>query len=408
MASTSPHTMEAFPSSQEEQALYHWQGQKAFLDDYHHRVAAASVAVHQKDKASESKSRSRRPSFKRTISLISDSRARSSADLPSPAASVVRPSRKSWANTRRAAARSSTDTITLQVSQAPLQYYQDPSTRLKLREYLGSPRGFDEALQHGFPSAMPTPDQDYGRASISTRATAQPRSSLASHRGGINDAQKFLRNEVLSWLDNSDDEEEEDVDEATEENRDDISERKVVFVPTEESDDAEGFDIDNYLEHDQDDGSSPELASPITPHTADFIPLSRPKSARYTPHPLPAASMPISPRSPPPIQGDWPLVNRVHDYPGAYSTPVSPSTPAWPAAREMTIRMTLTRPELRASDEQIYGNHGQARVLRKAGTDPMELPPLQQLSLQEVAPRSKSGNTKRRSLWRKMSKGGLK
>lgn len=285
---------------------------------------------------------------------------------------------------------------------------------MKLREYLGSPKGFDEALTHGFPAAVALPEEELEPPRPRT-SVAIPRSSMASHRGATNDASKFLRNEVLSWLENSD-EEDNSIDEMAQHAVDEETGQSSPSI----DDTNETFDVDDYP--DRDEISSPEMQSPITPHNMDFITSIRPKSARYAPHALPAASMPASPRSPPPMtQIEWPLSNRTHDYPGAYSTPASPSTPAWPAAREMTIRMTLTRPELRASDESIYGNHTTGpgstptRFVRKqVAADPMELPSLHEITLEgEEHERAASiaagrGHARKKSLWRKMSIGGIR
>ncbi|KAI8228385.1 hypothetical protein K4K57_007263 [Colletotrichum sp. SAR 10_99] len=105
-------------------------------------------------------------------------------------------------------------------------------------------------------------------------------------------------------------------------NSKDRKSRRSKAVPADESDNLRTFLADDRSSIYSEDGSL-DSDSPKTPQTLENATALRP---------------------PPPLKGDR-----------AYSP--QPSTNEYAAAetREMTLRMTLTRPDLRAHDDQIYG-----------------------------------------------------
>jgi len=165
---------------------------------------------------------------------------------------------------------------------AAATYYQDPQARQKLRQYLASPQKFDEAVEFGFPShSGPTSDMDIFRQHRSTSG---------------NDAQAFLKEEVISF-------------------------------------------IDRYDDNDSDEESlDGESDSPVTPADVDeiFRPAKSYGSSIF-------AGLDVS---------DMPSLNFRFDADMSAPSRISQDPLA---NREMTLRMTLTRPELRANEEDLYG-----------------------------------------------------
>lgn len=178
--------------------------------------------------------------------------------------------------------------------EADAVYYRDPDARRKLRSYLASPVNFDEAVAFGFPSTSntePSPEQ----------ARTPPPTSA-------NDAQTFLKDDAISFINRYDDE-------------------------------------------DSDDDAS-DVTSPVTPADHDRIYLS-PIMSMFDPldsFKTPCLHFKFSPESVA-LKGLTPSPNR-----------------------EMTLRMTLTRPDLRAKNEDLFAwqsthAHDDALALE-------ELPPL--------------------------------
>lgn len=158
-------------------------------------------------------------------------------------------------------------------------YYQDPEARQKLRQYLSSPQKFDEAVEFGFPSNPSPSDVDF------LFPTHQSTSS--------NDAQAFLKDEVISF-------------------------------------------IDRYGDNASEDSSDGCPDSPATPADGD-------ESCRRKPY---ASSIFASLNS-----TEVPSLNfKMDSEIFAHRFSQEPL-----ANREMTLRMTLTRPELRADDQDLYG-----------------------------------------------------
>jgi hypothetical protein len=172
---------------------------------------------------------------------------------------------------------------------AAATYYQDPEARMKLRKYLASPQKFDEAVAFGFPSLparTSTCEKDLLR-------TPNPTSG--------NDAQQFLRDDVISFLDRRS---------------------------------SRSLDGDTISYND----------SPVTPASGEDI-MSRAKPygssifAELDKSDLPSLKFKFN--------GMSDIAEADHE--------VDPSVFDPLANREMTLRMTLTRPELRATEERLYG-----------------------------------------------------
>jgi hypothetical protein len=163
-------------------------------------------------------------------------------------------------------------------------HYKDPDARKKLRQYLASPQKFDEAVEFGFPSLTPPPpmvDSDVFKASHSTSG---------------NDAQTFLK------------------------------EDKITF-------------IDRYDEAESDDtGSDEGLDSPATPASLDDI---------FRESRLYGSSIFAGIDA---TDGPSLHFNFKHDIVPLAEFPLDPL-----ANREMTLRMTLTRADLRANEDELYG-----------------------------------------------------
>lgn len=172
-------------------------------------------------------------------------------------------------------------------------HYQDPEARLKLRVYLASPQKFDEAIEFGFPATD----------SVQAPSTLSTRRSVVRKRQSRLQLKDDSADHMRSFLDDGDDE--------------DLSD--------DDDDDASSI-------------SDPD--SPRTPHMGGLTP----PPGHYRPTRV--------------------LTDPLHQAPqrgGQLMPPVAAREPndayaQIPAnSREMTLRMTLTRPDLRADDEQIYG-----------------------------------------------------
>lgn len=166
------------------------------------------------------------------------------------------------------------------------RYYRDPETRMKLREYLASPEGFDEALKFGFPRSTTAPR-------LQPREERRP---PMHHRGmsvgARNFSRRFSNSELLA---------------------------SPITIPTSV-----------LTEEDEESDSAEELEEPSTPsingashHFSSYRPSSN--SSNHSLTSMGQVSLARSARSG--SAGD----------------------------RDMTLRMTLTRPELRAPEEELYG-----------------------------------------------------
>ncbi|KAH7163165.1 hypothetical protein B0J13DRAFT_31149 [Dactylonectria estremocensis] len=237
---------------------------RLYLDDYHINLRE-EVPV---------PNRSRRPSFRRHLSINKLPFGRGSMSYSRPptvptSPTLVSPSQSPDISSSVHGRRRSRAMSLISPNKQPLPsmaptidpgaaHYQDPEARMKLRVYLASPQKFDEAIEFGFPSV------DGARA--------------IKGRDGAESSEKFR-----SFLEDD---------------------RSSAY--------SDGLTI-----------ADPD--SPKTPHMFDKPVFSRP-------------------------------VRRSMERNSERSTcVVSEASRDQLSSREMTLRMTLTRPDLRANEEQIYG-----------------------------------------------------
>ncbi len=300
--------------------------QETFFDDSH------DDPIPQTDLTFERKPRSRRSSIRRTMSLILHNTARNANQVAphTPAAPNLPSQRKSWPHPKGTSATALYHTL-------PSQYYQDPEARMKLKIYLASPQKFQEVLEYGFPS-FTGPEAEIPKVG---------RLSLAADRAS-NDAQTFLRNNTLSFLDNDDEDDDE---------RDGFSDAAESY---DASIDDDKFTLGNHslVRHS---------------NTYKFEPTTKLLSR--------------------PSRGSSSLHRPSHDRP----------LPRWNGSREMTLRMTLTKPEFR--EENLDGWQACPFALN----DPLALqvlPPVLNDPHDSMPFRTTHGKGKARSLWKKMKQGG--
>ncbi|KAI9720697.1 MAG: hypothetical protein M1828_005577 [Chrysothrix sp. TS-e1954] len=204
---------------------------------------------------------------------------------------------------------------------SPSEYYQDPETRLKLQRGLSSPQGFDEALKFGFPMSTPSPAATESRRPSTKDSLSSPLTD--------NDVQRFLRHNTLSFIDNSGDS---DVDVccATDEVNDNEYDSDSFYLTSPSGNSSRGGDGDSFS----------ELDSPVTPQNGE-IGILRHEAVRAAINQhakLGTPSQSISPK----------VMRYYHDG--------EPRTLGRRGGWEETLRITLTKPELRASEEEIYGH----------------------------------------------------
>ena len=120
------------------------------LDDYHAHIIPTTDSF--------PKSASRRPSFRRKLSLTNlpfgSARSITKCAPPKPVEPPpTLPMLTHQISSHRTPGKSSRTRASLERSvDSSTKHYQDPEARLKLRVYLASPQKFDEALEFGFPS----------------------------------------------------------------------------------------------------------------------------------------------------------------------------------------------------------------------------------------------------------------
>jgi hypothetical protein len=187
-------------------------------------------------------------------------------------------------------------------------HYRDPEARKKLRLYLASAQKFDEALEYGFPSD-----------GISATAPQLHLPREVTHARKIShDVQTFLKEDKVSFFEDHDDD-------------------NMSSSPP-----------------DSDDDSICELESPVTP--SDPTPFHHP------------ARLPSSNFSSLDSAG-LPLFHPMH---GRSKASDHLYAQALTGNREMTLRMTLTRPDLRADEDTLYGWYGGHKGTRERD-DPLAL-----------------------------------
>ncbi|KAI3401738.1 hypothetical protein diail_9402 [Diaporthe ilicicola] len=280
---------------------------RLFLDDYHANLREELPHV----------TKSRRPSFRRHLSISkrpfgmnaasgSQSDARDSDTAPaSPSHNTTLPQHQQQNSTALQHSQRLSRTLSLMSPRQHVRsesltgidpgaaHYQDPEARLKLRVYLASPQKFDEAIEFGFPATD----------SVQAPSTLSNRRSVVRKRQSRLQLKDDSAEHMRSFLDDGDDE--------------DLSD--------DDDDDASSI-------------SDPD--SPRTPHMGGLTPPpGHHRPIRVSTDPLHQATT---------QRGGQFLTARAREPNDAYA-----QIPA--NSREMTLRMTLTRPDLRADDEQIYG-----------------------------------------------------
>jgi hypothetical protein len=245
---------------------------------------------------------------------------------------------KSRAGTIGGTSRPSVDT-TITAIDPDAMYYQSPEARSKLRQYLISPQKFDEALAFGFPSTPTTIDtpgleEDGTHRKFSTTST---------------DTKTFLKDDTISLSDRPDDcldalsngtgGSDGDTDAPATPADPDWSWRTPRYPQNKRFSIFDAFDSD----------SLPSLDLKFQPELFG-LPL-RPSEGKPRPAQLQAQALP---------QGRASLVYNLPANSNSTSMLQLSSRVASPLAspnvnREMTLRMTLTRPDLRASEDELYG-----------------------------------------------------
>lgn len=254
-------------------------------------------------------SKTRRPSFRRHLSISKLPFGRSSMTASRPASkdatispTIERPPPSVLTQRRLSRTLSvinpsrhfQTDpTPTIDPSAA---HYQDPDARQKLRAYLASPSKFDEAVQYGFPST------DY----------TQQRPSTSDMVGLSRFKQSDGSDNMRSFLDFDGDEDDGSVHE------------------------------DGSSVSDPDSPKTPQLGGGLTPPPGHHRPTRSPTDPLYQSSGARRIAVPHKPMS------------------------SDSSTTNARSSREMTLRMTLTRPDLRANEELIYGWQPQAAYVNKS------------------------------------------
>ncbi|KAK1757687.1 hypothetical protein QBC47DRAFT_163386 [Echria macrotheca] len=302
---------------------------RLFLDDYHANL--------REDVPSQTKQQ-QRPSFRRHLSItkipfgrnsLSSSSRPATKDATSPTSPLHSPSASgsnAMPHTRRKSRALSLITPkhghqdSITAFDPSAAHYQDPEARLKLRVYLASPQKFDEAIEFGFPSA-------------DVLSAAAP---AASKDGPAN--QRRARQKPS-----------------------DGSTNMRTFL-------ADFDDDDDNISLNSDQASLADPDSPKTPQAFD----SKPGGGAIRPLHVDPAEPPVYLRD----SGGSKNASEGGPFHNNYA-----QAPA--SSREMTLRMTLTRPDLRAHEEQIYGwqyqqhqRQGTQQQLSQAGRKSTTLGPL--------------------------------
>lgn len=292
------------------------------LDDYHTHMAATTEST--------TKDSARRPSFRRNPSLTHlpldfKSSMDTALDPPKPtrrkplnpvphiSTQYAKPTSPAKANFPPKPPTLTHSSLTPRhVIETSARHYQDPEARLKLRVYLASPHKFDEALEFGFPALLQATETSLLQAKeihITPRRPSPPKKHHTTPS-------------PLTWFH-----------------------------------DGNNASVDS-LDSDSDTTSLPK--TPCTPAFRD----------PHSPSPRNAASMDTESCSPSPrntaSSDSDPIFSSPRKVPSTDTEPlihprkppVKPYTHVLSGTREMTLRMTLTRPDLRKDDEQpdsIYG-----------------------------------------------------
>ena len=281
--------------------------------------------------------------------------------------------------------------IPSQIRQPPVNketgavYYRDAEVRKKLRLYLGSAQKFDEAIEFGFPSVKKLAKHN------TTPSKAPVQHHALDNRVLNSDVQKFLtsNDDSLSFLDLSD--EPSHVSELEGDNVDigsehAIDELKEPLVPDNSSlSDLEDPKTPSTVCEDQFEMVGPTPGHYLTSRKPSLASLKvSPDPGTATPLALPSRNSSAFDSANTKYKSEKPLPPDPFD-----NAPRSRKSHLFDSYerglfsnREMTLRLTLTRPELRASEEEIYGwqnDMGTSKLSKHLHSDPLaleELPPL--------------------------------
>jgi len=177
--------------------------------------------------------------------------------------------------------------------------------------FLASPQKFDEAVEFGFPSTS-------GSDSVGMGAAQEPHYQLppirTDARGFSKDMQTFLKDDRVSFF-------------------------SELGEEVEDEHDEHDHDAENKGLESEDSGSVADMDSPLTPSSVGLSFRSQGHNQTHMPHARKQSSTLSS-------------VDISHT--GGTMQPLThPLTGR--LNREMTLRMTLTRPDLRADEDQLYG-----------------------------------------------------
>jgi hypothetical protein len=256
-----------------------------------------------------------RPSFHKATSSISSN---FTATIPLP--SFAHNRERSRAGTLIGLSRPSVDTS---VIDPDALYYQSPEARTKLRQYLASPQKFDEALTYGFPAVQ---------SPITTASTQDDEKSLKSPMStSNNDAQAFLQSDSIDFLDKS---EVDEVSSGTTTSDNDTDSPATPDDPdwTWRTSKYNRLSIFGGINTD----SMPSLDLKFQTESLGFGKYASARDRATSPVYSSSANS---------------MSTACLPSPGLLSPMASPLL----MNREMTLRMTLTRPDLRANDDELYG-----------------------------------------------------
>lgn len=212
------------------------------------------------------------------------------------------------------------------------RYLHDPETQTKLKLYFGSEEKFDEVLVYGFPST----DEQAGIVAGTPPKPTRPPPNSRAKMIAISDYQKALKHDSLAFLDESEDDND-DYDYYEDDDDDDEAENDVNNDPNDEHEHVEYcYDIP---------------ACKTRRSKADLFP-----------------------------DYDNCVNNSVHDFPTSQSRPFSAGR-FFGLDRDSTLRITLTRPEVRAVDnvqnsvEDRNDTDGPAHATDLLALEPLEILP---------------------------------
>lgn len=244
---------------------------------------------------------------------------------------------------------------------ADAAHVSDPATRLKLKLYLGSAAKFDEAIEFGFPATAtlspPASSRSFRRGSISSYKRRPSVSSYRSRR----------RSRSLSMA---------------KPDKDTALIGTTFFMDDDEEDSA--TIVDDFLAHYSSPETTPVVEEPIHTFYAELpdneapppalrpglaTPQTAPASVRtastlpphsIAPYPHRSQSTSLRPRQNLAVDTNIDQHQYLRPLMSAREKPLKPwiePTDSF-GEREMTLRLTLTRKDLRADESQIYPENG--------------------------------------------------